>query len=53
METHKKYARPKKMFWDGREEITFIQGCECDNRRGPAGGVCGNCGYAIADKDGK
>ena len=24
--------------------------CTCDNQRGPAGGVCGNCGNAIKTK---
>lgn len=35
----------------GGTDTECVQGCECGERRGPAGGVCGNCGCAIPGSD--
>jgi hypothetical protein len=32
---------------DGRVRTVILDVCRCGDRRGPEGGVCGNCGNAI------
>jgi hypothetical protein len=36
------YLRP-----DGKMDWVRLPICRCNGRRGPLGGVCGNCGNAI------
>lgn len=40
------FLRPY-VFADGRHRYERLPLCVCDDRRGPAGGVCGNCAAAI------
>lgn len=39
-------SRPR-VLEDGRRVYENVPPCHCDDRRGPAGGVCGNCCGAI------
>jgi hypothetical protein len=41
-----RFARALKLP-NGQDIILSIALCSCDDRRGPAGGVCGNCRDAI------
>lgn len=41
-----KCLRPLKL-QNGTVEMALLDACECHDRRGPSGGVCGNCGGAI------
>jgi hypothetical protein len=38
--------RPRAL-QDGGERLELVPWCKCSQRRGPRGGVCGNCGEAI------
>lgn len=49
MELSSKTYRPF-IFPNGRRGLVSIEWCTCLNRRGPRGGVCGNCGCAIASQ---
>jgi hypothetical protein len=53
MLTRKTLLRPL-LLPNGTTDYTPLRVCDCgDERRGPAGGVCGNCGGAIPDAEGK
>jgi len=40
------YSRPY-LLEGGTEKWVYLRECECGDRRGPEGGVCGCCGQAI------
>lgn len=50
MLSERKLPRPRKLHTGGKT-IDFIRICNCMDRRGPQGGVCGNCCYAIPSGD--
>jgi hypothetical protein len=37
---------------DGTITTIVLEICHCEDRRGPANGVCGNCGKAIPKEKG-
>jgi len=41
-ETYRPLMLPNRM-----RKFVLVGWCKCDSRRGPLGGVCGNCGDAI------
>ena len=43
-------ARPS-LLPDGTIRWIELPVCHCADRRGPAGGVCGNCGNAIPEAE--
>lgn len=47
MDRVKRYSRPLLLPDNKGVKYVLLEECRCSNRRGPAGGVCGNCGNAI------
>ena len=51
-QSEKQLPRPYE-YLDGdvrRVKTVLLPVCKCEDRRGPSGGVCGNCNGAIPEK---